>query len=416
MEKYLFIILFLFFAVHSNAQQRKNIIFLDAVVMPADSNSNCIITFKITYQHLLFKKNGSGYLSGITLNMEISSAGKKTIYKSISKGVFLNNYQQTLSKDNYLEGLVNLSLLRGRYKLKSTLIVKYLKKFIELPKLSFVVEDDSLKSLRPLLVGKEPYACNNQKAFKLLNFGKIFPFSPSSKMLIFPIIDTTVSAIKISIFQNKKKILVDSIAKYVKREIKLAECNDKLTIVLGKKSSSAKFFILENIEKYLDEGKVKIVVGYGNNKSQDFYFNTVWLNKPIILRNTKFAISLIKTIWGKHDIDKILKLDNDKQYVALKKYLSKYDTDTSTKFNEVMSEFYNRVDYAIFNFGNEINKTNALSDMGQTYIKFGKPDTKERIYSKRNNVMEIWNYNKPKRKFIFVDKVGLGNYKFINRK
>ena len=416
MEKYLFIILFLFFSIHSNAQHRKNIIFLDAVLMPADSNSKCIITFKIPYQHLLFKKNGNGYLSGITLNMEISSADKKTIYKSISKGVFLNTYQQTVSKVNYLEGLVNLSLLRGRYKLKSTLLVKYLKKTIELPELSFAVGDDSLKTFRPLLVDKEPYVCNKQKAFKLLNFGKVVPFSPSSKMLIFPIVDTTVSEIKVSVFQNRKKILVDSITKYVKRNLKLVECKDKLAIVLGKKSSSTKLFILKNIEKYLDEGKWKIVVGYGKNKSQDFYFNTVWLNKPMILRDTKFAISLIKTIWGKHDVDKILDLDNDKQYNALKKYLSKYDTDTSTKFNEVMSEFYNRVDYAIFNFGNDISETNALSDMGRTYIKFGKPDTRKRIYSKRNDVMEIWKYNKPKRKFIFVDKVGLGNYKFINRK
>ncbi len=412
MKKYLSIITFLIFVVILNAQHRNNNIYFDAFVFANDIDSSCVITYKIPYNNLLFKKNGVGYLSGITLNLKISSPKLKSVYKSISKSVFLNNYKQTKSKSDYLEGLVNISLSKGKYKLEPTVLFKYQKHSISLKEISIKLGNDSLKIDKPILVSSGEDLIDKMTSYKMLSFGKIIPFSSSAKMFLVPIHDSSVTKIKVSLFQNKHKILEKSISNYAIGNVTFHEYTNGLFVNINSVKPSSHIFSINNIEKYVDEGKVKLIVSYGD-KSRVFDFKVQWLNKPIILKDVEYSILLIEKIWGKLDIDKILRLDDEKQYFALKKYLSKYDTDSSTKFNEVMAEFYNRVDYAIFNFGKGIDKNNALSDMGKTYIKYGKPDSRKRVYSKKNNVLDIWNYIKPKKEFVFVDKIGLGNYTLI---
>jgi hypothetical protein len=42
------------------------------------------------------------------------------------------------------------------------------------------------------------------------------------------------------------------------------------------------------------------------------------------------------------------------------------------------------------------------------YIKFGKPDQVERASNEKGKIVETWIYTKPQRKFVFVDKQGVG--------
>jgi len=411
MKKYFTVFFIFIITALSYAQHRGKIIFLDAFRIPTDTNSNCVIPYRIPYANLLFKKSGVGYLSGITLNIKIVSSNNSPIYKSVTKSVFLKKYKQTKSKEDFLNGVIKVHLQKGEYSVETTLLLKYQKSIIKIKK-NVLNVTDSLSVLKPLVISSKNRNCNNRHVFNLYEYGKIIPFSPSPKMMLIPVRDTSVSKIKISVFQNQKRIIKDSIINYENRKYDIVECKDKLFVDLSK-SNNYKLFLLKNIEKYFDEGKTKVIVSYGEKGLAIFHFKVSWINKPFVLTNTEFSINLIDKIWGKHDVVKIFDLDGEQQYNALKKYLSKYDTDKSTKFNEVMGEFYNRVDYAIFNFGKDISFKNALSDMGKIYIKFGKPDNKKRVFSKKNNIMEIWKYNKPSRKFVFLDKTGLGNYTLI---
>jgi len=414
MKKYFTIFLIYIITTLSYAQHRGKTIFLDAFVIPTDSSANCVIPYRIPFANLLFKKSGMGYLSGITLNIKIVSKNNPPIYKSVTKSVIVKKYKQTLAKESYLDGVIKLHLKKGKYNVETSLLLKYQKSIVKIKKHAVNVTD-TLKIYKPLVMSRVNSDCKNKTVFELYEYGKIIPFSPSPKIMLIPVSDSSVSKIKISVLQRKKIIIKYSIINYKNKNLNIVECNDKLFVDLSN-SKKYRLFLLDNIEKYFDEGRIKIIVSYGEKKSAIFHYNVLWLNKPIVLRNTEFAIKLIDKIWGKHDVTKILDLDDGKQYRALKKYLSKYDTDKSTKFNEVMNEFYKRADYAIFNLGKNISSKNALSDMGEIYIKYGKPINKKRVFSKKNNIIEIWEYNKPRRKFVFLDKTGLGNYTLIKFK
>jgi len=94
-------------------------------------------------------------------------------------------------------------------------------------------------------------------------------------------------------------------------------------------------------------------------------------------------------------------------------YWAKFDPAPETAYNEVMFEYYSRVDFAIKEFKTISKGNGAKSDRGLVYIKFGKPEKIDRSSNPQGQVMEIWSYSKPERKFTFVDKKGTGNFSLI---
>jgi GWxTD domain-containing protein len=78
-----------------------------------------------------------------------------------------------------------------------------------------------------------------------------------------------------------------------------------------------------------------------------------------------------------------------------------------------MTEYYRRIDYAAKEFRG-LGKDNGIkTDRGMIYIRFGKPDEVERTSNNQGQVVETWTYKNPERKFVFVDKRGLGNFTLI---
>ncbi|MCK7522798.1 MAG: GWxTD domain-containing protein [Ignavibacteriales bacterium] len=65
-----------------------------------------------------------------------------------------------------------------------------------------------------------------------------------------------------------------------------------------------------------------------------------------------------------------------------------------------------RVDYAVKEFKGIGKGNGAKTDRGVVYIKFGKPEKIERSSNPQGQVMEIWTYSNPERKFTFIDKKG----------
>jgi GWxTD domain-containing protein len=94
-------------------------------------------------------------------------------------------------------------------------------------------------------------------------------------------------------------------------------------------------------------------------------------------------------------------------------YWKSKDPVNETTFNELMNEFYRRIDDANLRFKTTDNKPGAETDRGEILIKFGEPDSIDRNYSDKDNILEIWKYNKIDRQFVFADNTGLGNFILI---
>jgi len=101
--------------------------------------------------------------------------------------------------------------------------------------------------------------------------------------------------------------------------------------------------------------------------------------------------------------------DSDKETLFLE-YWEGRDPTPKTPDNEVMDEYFSRVNYSNNNFKSYL--PGWKTDMGMIYILFGPPDDLEiyndpmsRVYSQR------WHYYRVNKYFDFIDENGFGDYR-----
>ena len=79
------------------------------------------------------------------------------------------------------------------------------------------------------------------------------------------------------------------------------------------------------------------------------------------------------------------------------------------------AQFFERIRYANENFGT-ILQPGWLTQMGETWIRLGKPDWREH-YTMRGpgRNVEVWNYMNPRDLYlVFLDRSGLGDWELLN--
>ncbi|GIR88990.1 MAG: hypothetical protein CM15mP87_04820 [Candidatus Neomarinimicrobiota bacterium] len=89
----------------------------------------------------------------------------------------------------------------------------------------------------------------------------------------------------------------------------------------------------------------------------------------------------------------------------------KRDPTPETEQNELMEEYYQRVEYVNEHFSGW--QPGWETDRGMIYILFGPPDEIQRTNpSARNStIYQIWNYVKVNKQFVFRDQNGFGDYR-----
>ena len=91
-------------------------------------------------------------------------------------------------------------------------------------------------------------------------------------------------------------------------------------------------------------------------------------------------------------------------------FWSKRDPDPQTQRNELLEEYYGRVQHANLNFTHFLE--GWRTDMGMVFIRFGTPENIERHpFDVSSKPYEIWYYYQLNRQFIFVDESGFGDYR-----
>jgi GWxTD domain-containing protein len=110
------------------------------------------------------------------------------------------------------------------------------------------------------------------------------------------------------------------------------------------------------------------------------------------------------------EIKKMKKLEGDEKYKAFKEFWEKLDPTPGTQQNELMEEYYRRVEIANQNFGTF--QEGWKTDRGMVYIILGPPNEVERHpFEQDSKPYEVWTYYSINRYFLFVDRSGFGDYR-----
>ncbi len=143
-------------------------------------------------------------------------------------------------------------------------------------------------------------------------------------------------------------------------------------------------------------------------------FHMVWPDMPFSLRDIDYAINALKYITTDDQRDSLRKGNNEEQRDNLEAFWKRRDPTPETAYNEVMVEYYRRVDHASRTYGTLRDPDGFKSDRGKTYILYGPPTTTDRTLDPVAGYQEVWIYENLGKKFIFADQTKTGTYVLIS--
>jgi len=416
-EKILTLLLSLFILTSLSAQQRDHqremmpkSIYFETHIFPKDSLYQCFILYKIPLNNLVFVKESDHFKSEIIVSMEVMQ-GEELIERIDDKrSIIINDYESTKSDKIFEEGLLDLVLSEGDYVFLP--IVELGNTDIQFKQKPLKVEIDSSQISLPIIVYDNPADCNDNKFDRLVNFQSSIPFSEYNYKLIIPIYKE-VDKLSIELLQEEEIIYKDLLQNPESEKITLGICKGLPVIKNNSDGVDTKLFTLDGFSSKLKEGKATLKIS-GNKIKNEFDFFVRWTDKPKSLYNTEFAIKILELIFSESDVNKLFDEPEEKYYESLVQFWKKYDRDSSTEYNEVMAEFYSRVDFVVTEFKSLNDDNGLMTDRGKIYVKYGKPDKVERSYNQQYQVLEIWKYTELNKEFVFADITGLGNFTLVN--
>lgn len=362
---------------------------------------------------LVFERESESFTAGFRVVVEITDDDGKLVSRDIKDSRFsVSSFEETHENSYYLQNYLNFKLKPGEYKIIAIISDMNSTGEVQIKPIKLNLKKYKDNTVQhPFVIDSRELYCNEQRAFILANTGGNIPFSSEKFHLIIPVTDTSISELNVEIENNSKTSISTTVEESYVIPIGVTECERYLSITRNPETVPMKIFVLRDVNKGLDEGEIILKV---KNKEysidEKFESAIVWFNKPFSLMDPEKAIEFLNFVESDSVVSLLLKGKSSNYPETLKQYWSKYDPTPETTYNEVMFEYYSRVDYAIKEFRGIGKSSGVKSDRGVVYIKFGKPDKIERSSNPQGQMMEIWTYTKSDRKFSFVDKKGTGNF------
>ncbi len=358
------------------------------------------IFLQVPYSNIQFVKSGDSYSAKYSVSITFYDENKENVIieRLWYEKVNVINFSHTSSKLNYNISHRAFDLTPGKYQLvcqfedqdskknflyeTNTRVLEFNNE-IDISDLIFISKTISDKNGEKILPNISKIITSNQE--KLAFFFEIYTDKEDDILIEYQIVDKkrakTFSQQQLTNLSVGKNTINHTI--------------DKVDLSLGE---------YDLIVQLKDEtGKVIKAIGKT--------FHSKLYGFPNSIIDIDNAIEQMLYIASNDDIQKIKSSDGYEQ--KLKDFINFWkskDPSPNTVENEVLSEYYRRVDYANEHF--ESYFPGWRTDMGMVYITIGPPDQVERHpFEYDSKPYEIWDYFDLNKRFVFIDQTGFGDYR-----
>lgn len=371
----------------------------------ADTSATKIDIFvQVPYSNIQFIKNDLNFVAEYEVNLTVYDEDKDNILlnKTWKEDIIADNFNQTLSSNNFNLSLESLILKPDDYVLRCLIEDLNSNRTVTSEhKLSVLPFEDSVAISDILLV-------------------EDIQQGPSGEKIVPNISQTIESMDKLiqfyyEVYSNKEK---------------------EVEVVYDIRDKNKKQNFSSTVKKTLNKGKTEITetLGYedftfgeydlliriqdtDNNLltgiGKSFYAQIIGM--PRTITDLDEAIDQMVYIASASELSEIERAETFEE--KLEKYFEYWnskDPTPNTPRNEVMLEYYRRVDYSNKNF-EAYSRDGWKTDMGMVYIILGPPDYVERHpFAMDSKPYEVWDYHHYNRRFVFVDHTGFGDYRLLN--
>jgi GWxTD domain-containing protein len=151
------------------------------------------------------------------------------------------------------------------------------------------------------------------------------------------------------------------------------------------------------------------VDGNGRRETRSLEFSVHLPGIPASITDLGIAIRQVKYIATVEENRRLRNASISDRARLFREFWKKRDPDPATEENELMQEYYYRVEYSDEHFSTHRNGWET--DRGRIYILYGEPTQIERHpFESGTYPYEIWYYHHINRRFVFVDHTGFGDY------
>jgi len=351
----------------------------------------------IPFQSLQFIKKEKSFFASYDVSISLTNNKNKRIFRKMwSDSIITNDYIKTQSKLRSKKHFTNFKVAKDKYLIESELYDKDTrKKGLKKVKIDF----SKHKKIPSLL---EPIILTNIEGYWGFDEGEF----PITGKRITNVEDGLVLIISGFVDQSpyKLEMIMEGINKDNKR------------LITEESGSDGFFFHKYPLDKNdLPSLGIDVGIRLTQSKKEKDVFKKISIYKPGIsgfVDNVETSFQQMKYILTNDERKNAKgKRGKDLEEVFLS-FWQKRDPTPKTTINELMEEYYIRVNY-VNEYFNMSWKEGWETDFGMIYILFGPPDEIQRsnVNSSNTSIYQVWYYNRLNKQFVFKDQNGFGDYK-----
>jgi len=189
---------------------------------------------------------------------------------------------------------------------------------------------------------------------------------------------------------------------------------DTTVVATVKKPVTSQIFRIDKKTLSGNRYRVRVEVDNGDDdveRSKGFSF--YWITTPETEEDISLAIRQMRYLGMSDSISNYEDAEYSEQRRFFEAFWRTRDPNPDSEVNELMVEYYNRINYANREFSN-FDEGGWLTDRGRILVKFGQPDDIERHpFEIDTHPYVIWRYYSLRKIFVFADRTGFGDYRLL---
>lgn len=373
--------------------------------------------FRIPYPSIIFKKIESvadGWIAELVITFDVMTVTPQsrrnqepetTLGRVVwTKDVRPENFEETKSASRFVQGSVSVRIPRQVYRVVPSVQINGLANTIRaLPNPEPPPSDVSILFLEAV--------ANDHRT---LNFGSNLLFGGDADLLLAYASDSLATIDIMAINGPKDSTVVWSGAMSAESDIGsfggLSDADGSVRVVVAEQGD-IRLHRFQLPTKNFENVTHRVLVKQNGRIIHQATFLPRWFNIPSGLLNLDVAIDMMKFALNEEALRDMRRGSTADRERKFNTYWKQRDPTPESAYNELMAEYYSRIDHAYNTFSTP-EQPGYDSIMGKTWILYGKPVKEERLFPPDGATIVVWEY--PTRRFIFRATTGFGDFELVS--